>query len=169
MANPTPEDCPDPTDRPAAGAAEFPAVEGANLDGKEFRLPADFEGERNIVLIAFEREQQAEVDTWLPAVRRLEAEIPGVRGYELPTIRKLPGLLRGWITGGMASGIPDAKARATTITLFLDKEEFRRSLQIATERTITLVVTDRDGKIFWQTLGVWTPEKEAALRTIVTP
>jgi hypothetical protein len=158
-----------PPDNRALGPSTFPLVEGANLEDRRFRLPEDFEGGRNIVLIAFEREQQAEVDTWLPLARSLESEIPGVRSYELPTIRELPGVLRGWITGGMARGIPDAQARASTITLFLDKDEFRRALQIRSEKTITVVVTDREGRICWQTTGTWTPEKEAALRRVLVP
>lgn len=150
-------------------SARFPDVRGSNLEGREFRLPADFEGERNVVLIAFERGQQAQVDTWLPLARRLEDEFPHVRAYELPTIRKLPGFVRGWIDGGMRSGIPDRRARESTITLYLDKEPFRRSLGIRTEETITVVVVDREGTVYWQTLGIWTPEKEAVLRQVLQP
>lgn len=146
----------------------FPEVRGQNLDGRWFNLPADFEGERNLVFVAFERGQQAEVDTWLPLARRLTSEISGVRYYELPTIRKLPGFVRGWIDGGMRDGIPDPAARAATITLYLDKEPFRRALDIRTEKSITILVVDRSGAVHWQTVGVWTPEKESALRTLLS-
>ncbi len=146
----------------------FPEVQGQNLDGRWFNLPADFEGERNLVFVAFERGQQAEVDTWLPLARRLTSEISGMRYYELPTIRKLPGFVRGWIDGGMRDGIPDPAARAATITLYLDKEPFRRALDIRTEKSITILVVDRTGGVHWQTVGVWTPEKESALRRLLS-
>jgi hypothetical protein len=158
-----------PQPQPEDVPARFPEVRGTNLEGRDFSLPGGFEGERNIVFIAFVRGQQAQVDTWLPLARRLKEEVPGVRAYELPTIRELPGFIRGWIDGGMASGIADRQARESTITLYLDKEPFRRSLRIETEETITVAVVDREGTVYWQTLGVWTPEKEAILRKVVSP
>lgn len=148
-------------------APVFPQVRGKNLEGRAFDLPADFEGDLNLVFIAFERGQQAEVDTWLPLARKLATEIPGVRYYELPTIRELPGFVRNWIDGGMRDGIPDPTARAATITLYIDKDPFRRSLDIRTEKSISIVVVDRAGTIRWQTIGLWTPEKEEALRRVL--
>lgn len=145
----------------------FPEVTGDNLEGKRFRLPADFEGTRNVVLIAFEREQQAQVDTWIPALRQLVAEQADLRYYELPTIKEMSRVMRWVINGGMARGIDDPKARAATITLYIDKEPFTRALGIATEQVISLVVVDRSGRIDWQTVGTYTPEKERALREVL--
>ena len=161
---------------PSHGAAEpagnppeprFPEVRGSNLDGQEFSFPGDFEGDHNLLFIAFERGQQAEVDTWLPLARTLEDDFPGVRAYELPTIKELPGFVRGFIDRGMSGGIKDPRARASTVTLYLDKKPFRASLGITTEATITVLVVDRTGTVLWQTVGWWTPEKERALREVV--
>jgi len=49
----------------AAPVAHFPPVTSENLSGKTFHLPADLEGDRNLLLIAFQREQQKNIDTWL--------------------------------------------------------------------------------------------------------
>jgi hypothetical protein len=49
----------------------FPAVTGRSLEHRTFKLPADFEGERNLVLVAFKRAQQADVDSWMPFLRPL--------------------------------------------------------------------------------------------------
>ena len=155
------------------GAAEsptqpfFPEVEGDNLEGKRFHLPADFEGERNVVLIAFQRGQQAQVDTWVPFLRRLAADQPALRYYELPTIKEMGRVMRWVINRGMARGIEDAKARAATITLYIDKGPFTRALGIGTEEAISLVVVDRVGRVYWQTIGTYTPEKERALREVL--
>jgi len=49
---------------PESSAGEhFPSVKASNLEKRDFNLPADFEGERNLLLVAFEREQQKDVDT----------------------------------------------------------------------------------------------------------
>ena len=53
------------TTHSASSVAHFPIVKASNLEKRELSLPADFEGERNLLLVAFEREQQKNVDTWL--------------------------------------------------------------------------------------------------------
>lgn len=145
----------------------FPEVVGDNLEGKRYRLPADFEGKQNVVLIAFQRDQQAQVDTWMPFLRQLAAEQPDLRYYELPTIKEMGRVMRWVINSGMARGIDDPKAREATITLFIDKEPFTRALRIGTEETISLVVVDRSGRVDWQTAGTCTTEKERALRDVL--
>lgn len=99
----------------------FPAVEGRNLEGRAFHLPADFEGDVNVVLVAFKREQQADVDTWTPVLQKLASRHRTMRVYELPTLGRRYRLIRSVIDGGMRGGIPDAAVRAATITLYIDK------------------------------------------------
>src|SRR5512146_1371356 len=103
----------------------FPRVQGANLERRSLTLPDDFAGERNLVLIAFKREQQFEIDTWIPAARQLARDYPDFRYYELPTISRNVPLARWWLDGAMRAGIPDRAAREATITLYLDKALFR--------------------------------------------
>ncbi len=55
----------------------FPTVKGSNLAGKEFTLPADFEGELNVVALAFQMWHQNEVNTWMPLFEQMEHECPG--------------------------------------------------------------------------------------------
>jgi hypothetical protein len=142
-------------------------VEGDNLEGKRYHLPADFEGERNVVLIAFQRRQQAQVDTWAPFLRKLAVERPDLRYYELPTIKEMGRVMRWVINRGMARGIEDPKARAATITLYTDKEPFIEALGLRTEEAISIVVVDRLGRVYWQTIGTYTPEKERVLREVL--
>jgi hypothetical protein len=147
--------------------ARFPTVTGSNLQRKKLSLPQDFQGERNLVLIAFQRWQQAQVDTWIPFARQLEEDYPRLRYYELPTIRRLNALSRTFVNEGMRAGIPDPLARERTITLYLDKRAFRRALQIAGEDEIQVLLLDRQGGVLWRTEGVLAPEKVAALAAIV--
>lgn len=139
--------------QPGDTGATFPAVEGRNLEGRAFRLPDDFEGEINVVLVAFKREQQAEVDTWMPALQRLAARHAGVRVYELPTLDRRYRLIRSFIDGGMRGGIPDAAMRAATITLYIDKAPFKRGLGITGEDEIRIFLVDRGGRIHWRASG----------------
>lgn len=131
----------------------FPRVEGSNLEGRRFTLPSDFEGALNVVLVAFEREQQADVDSWTPFLDTLRKDRSDLRVYELPTLGRGYRLMRSFIDGGMRRGIPDAKVRAATITLYIDKRAFRESLGLGSEDRIYLLLVDRQGRVAWRGSG----------------
>jgi hypothetical protein len=139
--------------RSRADSPKFPQVETENLDGRKFALPQDFEGDRNLVLIAFEREQQKDVDTWLHESARFTQIDTSLRIYELPTIARLDAFRRWFINTGMRHGIPDRKARDRTLTLYLDKNAFRQSLHIESEKQIYALLVDRSGTVLWRSEG----------------
>lgn len=132
---------------------KFPIVEGSNLEGERFSLPADFKGELNVVLVAFRREQQGDVDTWLPFLKTMSESRHDLRVYELPTLGRRYRLMRSFIDGGMRRGIPDAAVRAATITLYIDKAPFRASLRLPDEDRIAVLLTDQQGRVFWRGAG----------------
>jgi hypothetical protein len=132
-------------------------------------LPGDFGGRANLVLVAFQRGQQADVDTWFAQARTLAAAHEELRWYEVPTLGAGWRPMRGWIDGGMRAGIPDTAQRARTVTLYPDKGPFRAALGIGSEATIHPLLLDRDGHVIWRTQGPWTIEKGASLaRAVVT-
>jgi hypothetical protein len=141
----------------------FPGLTGSNLQGKEFTLPGDLEGERNLVFVAFQQWHQSQVDTWISFAKALERSQQGMRYYELPTIQRHVGLARSFIDGGMRAGIPDPVARERTITLYIDKSPFRRALELSDEDRIYVLLLDRQGRVLWRAEGDFTPEKGASL------
>jgi len=147
---------------PEAGV--FPKLTAANLNGKSFSMPGGFAGNLNIVLIAFEREQQKELDTWLAVLPKALEGFPKVSYYELPTIARLNSMARWFIDTGMRSGIHDKAQRERTITLFIDKKPFTESLHIQSEKTVYAMLIDREGKVLWRADGVANAEKESSLK-----
>jgi hypothetical protein len=141
----------------------FPVVTSANLSRRGFTLPADFEGDVNVLLIAFQRWHQRAVDTWIPFVRQLEQAHDDVRYYELPVIQRMNVLGRTFINEGMRAGIPDPVARARTITLYVDKPAFRQALELPHEEDIYVLLVDREGKVLWRAEGAFTPENGESL------
>jgi hypothetical protein len=135
---------------------QFPRVEGTNLDGRRFSLPADFEAEFNVVIVAFRREQQADVDSWLPFLAEQKVRELGIRVYELPTLNRSYRIVRGFIDGGMSRGIPEKATREATITLYIDKSPFKKALAISTEDRIIAMVVARDGRVLWRADGRFT-------------
>lgn len=142
----------------------FPQVKASNLERKQYSLPGGFEGERNLILVAFEREQQKDVDTWLHAMRQFEESDPGFQYYELPTIQRPVAPVRWFIDNGMRGGIPDRRARQRTITLYLDKKAFCDSLLIADQSKIYALLVDRAGNVLWRAEGDFDETKGASLK-----
>ena len=144
-------------------AAHFPVVKSDNLEGRTFILPTDFGGDRNVVFVAFQREQQKDVDTWVPFVTKQIAANPGTEYYELPTIKRMISPMKWMINKGMSRGIPDKAAREHTITLYIDKEPFKKDLAITDEQSIHVLIVDRAGTVLWRTSGLFSDAKGAAL------
>ena len=147
----------------ADSVRQFPRVEGTNLEGRRFVLPADFEADYNVVFIAFRREQQGDVDSWLPFLREQKLSERGIRIYELPTLSRGYRLMRGFIDGGMRRGIPEKATREATITLYIDKSPFMRALLISTDERIVTLVVARDGRVLWRADGPFAPSTGTAL------
>jgi hypothetical protein len=152
----------------SADSIRFPTVTFDNLERKSFTLPRDFGGERNVVFIAFQRLQQADIDTWVPFVKALVARTPGSEYYEIPTIKRMIAPMRWMINSGMRGGIDDRGARERTITLYLDKEPFKRALGIANEDTIHVLIVDREGRVLWRTTGAFSEEEGRHLERALT-
>lgn len=155
-------------DVPAGTTAHFPPLKASNLEKQEFNLPTDFGGDRNLLLVAFQREQQKDVDTWLKEMKRFEELDSSFQYYELPTIERLNAMTRWFIDTGMRRGIPDKKARERTITLYTDKKAFTEALQLPTENTIYALLVDRSGKVLWRAEGTFDETKGLSLKQALT-
>lgn len=145
----------------------FPEVSGRNLKRKKYHFPQDFIAPLNIVLIAFQRHQQLEINTWLPFVDQLDSEYADLTYFEFPVIYHMGPIGQFMLNEGMRAGIPDQKSRETTITLYLEKDEFRRQLQIESEDSIQIFLVTGQGKIVWHETGIYSDEKGSALREVL--
>lgn len=74
---------------------------------------------------------------------------------------------RRFIDSGMRAGIPSKETRGRTITLYIDKEFFKGTLDIVTEETIYLFLIDTDGEIIWREDGGLTDEKAGLLERAI--
>jgi hypothetical protein len=146
-----------------ASQGTFPELKASNLQNKTLSLPGDFAGERNLVLIAFQRKQQENVDTWLREMKRF-VSLPDFHYYELPTISKLNPIARWFINRGMRSGIPDPEARARTIALYIEKAAFKKALNLPDENQIYAILVDRTGRVYWRAEGDFDEAKAASLQ-----
>ncbi len=145
----------------------FPIIEASNLEGQKVLLPQDLEGTLNVVIIAFQRQQQLLVDTWIPFLEALMHKTLGLAFYELPTIRSGIPFLRFIVNSGMRSGIPEKSARERTITIYIKKKKFRQRLEIPNEDTIYIFLMKKDGHILWRSEGEFTKQKGIELEKAI--
>lgn len=84
-------------------ALVFPTYASDNLSKKKMTIPQDFNGKNyNIVFVAFAREQQDDIDTWVPAVTTLLHRFgrEALNFYEIPVIDRPNWLVQKFITEG---------------------------------------------------------------------
>jgi hypothetical protein len=143
----------------------LPEMKVRSLEGEKLVIPRDLEESRNLLAVAFLREQQADVDTWVPEFGRLEEADPKLVTYEVPVISRRFGPFRHRIDGAMTAAIPDPKTRAHTLTTYTDVGRVTRALGVDDTDRIVVVLADREGEIEWLHLGERTEQAAASLRS----
>ena len=137
----------------------FPRLAARDLDGNAVSLPEDFSGECNLVLVAFQREQQSIVDSWIAWFESRSSELASLRCYELPVIATRWSPARPFIDGGMARAVRDRDARRRTLTVYTDVRRVTDALAIDDTNTVTVLLVDASGRVCWRTTG---PANDAA-------
>ncbi len=83
--------------------------------------------------------------------------------YELPVLSSVYGPARWFIDGGMTRGIPDAAARARTITVYTDVRKVVDNLGLAGTDTIAVLIVERSGRILASEVGGFEEHKAERL------
>lgn len=154
----------------ASPSMTFPVVVSYNLDKNKVTLPGDLQGELNLLLLPFEREQQKDVDSWMPVVKEVATSRPGFRHYLLPVFAKENFLYRWWMNASLRSDLPQNQERQFIIPIYTNRKDFLRQLQITSDHEITLLLVEKDGRVIWRATGAFTAAKRASLESaLVVP
>lgn len=149
-------------------ATRVPVVAGRDIDGNDFVVPTDFAGDLNLVLMAFTREHQFDVNTWLPHARELEASRQGFRVYEVPTLWEMSWFQRKRLDFLMSTGIREPLARATTITLYTNLQAMQSAIGIPNFEAIQVLLVDREGLVMWRAEGAFSSAKFEGLQAFLS-
>ena len=131
----------------------FPQLVVTSLGGRRLRLPRDLDGP-TVLILAFERHQQAEVDDWIEGLEAAGCPYPIL---EVPTIGTRYRLFRPLIDGGMRAGIPDPAVRARTLTVYTDVGRVLRALGVRSTRHVVAVLAEPSGAVRALVQGVFEP------------
>lgn len=147
----------------------FPPLQVRSLAGQQFQLPQDLPAARTAVIVAFYQRHQADVDAWItPLVEAGVSATP--RGLpqgaeravvEIPMLKRRWAPARGFIDGGMASGIGDPDINARTWTVYTDVDQFLGLIGVTGDSSIVVLVVERDGTITEMQRGRPDPDKLA--------
>lgn len=148
-------------------AGAFPQIRARNLEGLDVELPAAFVGECNIVAVAFQRNHQTLVDSWVPWFEQRAAVDSGLRFYELPTIGRIWAPVRRFIDGGMAAAIREPRILQRTFTIYGDLDRVTRPLGIEDRSTISVFCVDRSGQVLWRGSGGYSEELVAEVEAVM--
>lgn len=154
-----------PQDSGTASATSFPTVVSYNLEKAKVTLPGDFQGETNLLTLSFEFEQQKEADSWTPVIKEVEASHPSFHHYFLPVFGRENFLYRWWMNSSLRSLLPTHEERQATIPLYLSRQAFLRQMQIPSDREITVLLVEKNGRVLWRTTGPLTEAKRSSLET----
>lgn len=148
----------------AAGASpvgkRLPSVKGEALSRKPVRFPEDTVGAPAILLVAYRRGTQADIDRWMAF---LKERAPQTVRFEVPAIASILWRpMSGWIDSGMRGGVPQ-EAWSSVVTLYEDAPQLRDFLGDYGGTTTHLVLLDREGKVAWFNAGGFSERAGASL------
>jgi hypothetical protein len=147
--------------------AAFPSLTAYNLAKEKLSLPADFNGQVNLLLISFQPEQQTQIQTWLTTAQGLQHTNFSFHWYRLLVSSRENIIFRWWDDSSMRSDESDPEIWPWIIPLYVDKDGFRRSLHIPTDKQIAVLLVNKQGNLLWSAYGPLTPGKRAALLAAV--
>jgi hypothetical protein len=140
-------------------AIRFPQFDARDLDGRNVDVPAGLTGRINLLVVAFLREQQEDVESWVSALAKLESENSGLESWVAPILPRGYRLFRGAIDGGMRAGIPEPRLRRHTITAYMDVGRLQRDLGLSGSGEINLYLLDAQGVVRAHESGAFAEEK----------
>jgi hypothetical protein len=138
----------------------FPSVAGRALSGETVRIPEDLLGAPALLLCAYRRGTQADIDRWAAFAGR---EFPWLAVYELPIIPSVVWRpFQGMIDGGMRGGVP-RRQWSSVVTLYEQGAKARAFLGDGGGLRASVALLDADGVVtFYETGGY----REATARAL---
>jgi hypothetical protein len=145
----------------------FPQVSGSSLAGEHFEFPRSFGADMTLAIVAFWDWQQPMVDTWIEAASQLERQSPSFEYFEMPVLQRSMREVHQFIDNGMRVGTRDRVTREKTVTLYVEKREFLRSIGLPTDDEIYAILAGPSGLIMRIWSGSATPDTRRQLEELV--
>ena len=145
---------------------KFPRLEAETLSGDKLIFPEATKGKYAFILVAFKRQTQGEVDSWLNPFIEEFGNSESVTFYEIPMISGSWKLISSWIDSGMRSGIPEFK-HDHVATYYGSLDKYYKHFDVEDTGTVYVFFLDKEGNIIYNTSGPANNDKFNELKSIV--
>ncbi len=140
----------------------FPEITSKSLAGRVVTLPEVAEGKLTLICIAFVRNAQKMIDSWVQPFEREFGKDSRFLVYEVPMINAAWKVLSWMIDSGMRGGIP-AEKHDNVVTFYGDYSGYQEALGMENTNFAYVFLLDRKGIIRWKGHGYANPEAEKEL------
>lgn len=130
----------------------FPTVAAQTLAKRAVTFPQETAGKDGLLFVAFERDAQEQINSWLTPLLQQYVFSDEVSYYEVPMISGGYGMVATFIDGGMRRGVPQT-LHDRTATYYGPREAFFKALNITDTSKPYLFVLDKQGHIVFRTAG----------------
>ena len=134
----------------------FPEVSAKSLARTSVSIPEEAKGKVALIAVAFLRESQPQLDSWLEPFVGKFRDREGFTYYEVPMISSGYRFMRFVIDSGMRAGIPTEKHKHV-VTMYGDVKKFMLELDLDARYGYAFLL-DKEGIIRWQGQSFSTPE-----------
>ncbi len=143
-------------------AQQFPEIKARSLSGKEYTFPAQASGKITLIVVAFKRQSQPVINQWVEMWENNYGHDDNYDFYEIPMLASGWKIMRGFIDGGMQSGVPESR-HDKTATYYGPLDQYFKDLEINDSSIPYFFLLTRDGNIAWRSSGILTPGKKTQL------
>ena len=134
----------------------FPEVTAKSLANTRESIPESAKGKVALIAVAFLRESQPQLDSWLEPFIDKFGSREEFTFYEVPMISSGYIFMKPMIDGGMRAGIPSEKHKHV-VTMYGDVEKYMSVLGLDARYGYAFLL-DLEGTIQWQGQGYATSE-----------
>ncbi|MGQ1909694.1 hypothetical protein ACT3CE_07890 [Marinifilum sp. RC60d5] len=124
----------------------FPNIKGKLLSSKEISIPEHCKGKVSVLIVAFKRETQDQVNTWTQPLLQEFGMHKDFRFIEIPMISSLFNWMSGYIDNGMRKGIASAMHK-NVMTYYGPLNSYYRYFDVEDKKLCYLFLLDKNGTI----------------------
>jgi hypothetical protein len=136
-----------------ASSGQLPSLTGENLNSRKMTLPQDLPGDPALLFIAFDQDQQSQIDSW---TKGLNDSVPWL---EVPIIEPSNAFVRAMIAGGMRRDIAATAVRERVVTVYTAPDPVARAVGCTDYRKrLCVAVAEKSGRIRLVSAGAYSPD-----------
>jgi hypothetical protein len=141
----------------------FPQIKGELLSSKKITLPNHCKGKVSVLIVAFKRGTQPQIDTWTKPLLREFSMNKDFRFIEIPMISGFYSFMSNYINNGMRKGIVRPMHK-NVMTYYGPLSDYFKMFDVENNKLCYLFLLDRDGTIHYMNKG---ESNEAALQSLI--